>query len=74
MATKVDKVDGVQTEDEAPDTTVVASSSVVAGSNDMLALGQVDGALATKMHLVNDVSFLKMMFYCGTAVDDAGNR
>ncbi len=65
---------GVQTEDEAPDTTMVASSSVVAGSNDMLALGQVDGALATKMHLVNDVSFLKVMLHCGTAVDDAGNR
>lgn len=74
MATKVDKMGGVQTQDEAPDTAAVASSSLVAGSNDMLALGQVDGALATKMHLVNDVSFLKMMFHCGTAVDDAGNR
>lgn len=74
MATKVDKMGGVQTEDEAPDTTMVASSSVVAGSNDMLALGQVDGALATKMHLVNDVSFSKVMLHCGAAVDDAGNR
>lgn len=74
MATKVDKMGGVQTEDDAPDTTVVASSSVVAGSNDMLALGQVDGALATKMYLVNNVRFLKMMLHCGTAVDNAGNR
>ena len=74
MATKVDKMGGVQTEDEAPDTTVVASSSVVAGSNDMLALGQVDGALATKMYLVNNVRFLKMTLHYGTAVDNAGNR
>lgn len=74
MATKVDKMGGVQTEDEAPDTIVVASNSVVAGPNDMLALGQVDGALTAKMHLVNDVSFLKIMLHCDTVVDDTGNQ
>lgn len=74
MTTKIDKMGGSHPEDEGQDPTVVASSSVVDGSDDMLSLGRVDQALATKMHLVNDVSFVETKIYRQIHVDDAGNR
>jgi uncharacterized protein (DUF39 family) len=74
MAAKIDKMGGAQPEDEVQDVTDVASSSALAGSEDMLSLGQVDQALATKMHLVNDVSFFKRICRCQTYVNGTGNR
>lgn len=74
MATKIDKMGGAQPEDEGQNVTAVASSSAVAGSSDMLSLGQVDQALAIKMHLVNDVRFFKRIFHCQTYVNGTGDR
>jgi hypothetical protein len=74
MATKIDKIGAAHPEDEGHDVTAVASSSALAGSDDMLSLGQVDQALATKMHLVNDVSFFKRIFQRRTYVDGTGDR
>jgi hypothetical protein len=73
MATKIDKMGGAHLEDEGQDTTGVPSSSVLAGSNDMLSLGQVDQALVTKMHLVNEVGFFKIQFHGQTYVNGTGN-
>lgn len=74
MTTKIDKMGGAHTEEEGQDTTVAASSSVLAGSDDMLSLGRVDQALSTKMQLVNEVSCAKRPFRHQAHVDDAGNR
>jgi hypothetical protein len=74
MVTKIDKMGGAQPEEDGQDVTAVASSSAVAGTDDMLSLGQVDQALATKMHLVNDVSFLNRIFHCQNYVNGTGNR
>ncbi|GLI79607.1 major Facilitator Super [Penicillium ochrochloron] len=63
MATKIDKIGAAHPEDEGHDVTAVVSSSALAGSDDMLSLGQVDQALATKMHLVNDLFFLNGFGY-----------
>lgn len=74
MATKIGKMGGAQTEEESQDMTAVASSSALAGSDDMLSLGQVDQALATKMHLVNDVSLFKRIFHFQIFVNGTGDR
>lgn len=56
MATKTNKVD-IAPEDEGDQgQSTVGLGSVVDDTGDLLSLGQVDRALAAKMHLVNVVS------------------
>jgi hypothetical protein len=74
MTTKIDKMGGSHPDDEeGQDPIVVASSSAVDGHDDMLSLGRVDQALATKMHLVNDVSFAETKSHRQIHVDDIGD-
>lgn len=73
MTTKIDKMGESHAEDEGQTVTVAGSSSVIiAGSDDILALGRVDQALSTKMQLVNEVS-LKRYSVVRFYIDNPGN-